>query len=78
MALLPQFIAPASPNKPLSFVLLGLVFISTGTIWCLFLALFGSFFSQTLRKNAHVSKWFLRANAGLFAYLGCRLATTRQ
>lgn len=78
MALLPQFIAPASPNKPLSFVLLGLVFISTGTIWCLFLALFGSFFSQTLRKNAHVSKWLLRANAGLFAYLGYRLATARQ
>ncbi len=39
MALLPQFILPASPNKPLSFILLGLVFITTGTGWCLFLAL---------------------------------------
>jgi hypothetical protein len=39
MALLPQFILPASPNKPLSFILLGLVIITTGTGWCLFLAL---------------------------------------
>ena len=78
MALLPQFISPTSANKPLSFMMLGLVFITTGTIWCLFLALFASFFSETLRKNAHVTKWLLRANAGLFAYLGFRLATARQ
>jgi len=77
MALIPQFISPSSPNKSLSFVILGLVFITTGTVWCLFLALFASYFSQKLRKNSTISKWMLRANAGLFVYLGIRLATVQ-
>jgi threonine/homoserine/homoserine lactone efflux protein len=77
MALIPQFISPASPNKALSFIVLGLVFITTGTIWCLFLALFASYFSQKLRRSSIISKWMLRANAGLFTYLGIRLATAQ-
>jgi len=40
LALLPQFIAPASTNKPLAFMALGFTFITTGTIWCLILARF--------------------------------------
>ena len=75
MALIPQFISPASPNKALSFIILGLVFITTGTIWCLILALSASYFSQRFRKNSRTAKWMLRANAGLFTYLGIRLAT---
>ena len=54
-----------------------IVFITTGTGCCLFLALFASFFSTTLRENSHVTKWLLRANAVLFAYLGFSLATAR-
>jgi len=77
MALIPQFISASSPNKSLSFIILGLVFITTGTIWCLFLALFASYFSQKLRRNSTISKWMLRANAGLFVYLGIRLATVQ-
>lgn len=75
MALLPQFISANSPNKSLSFIILGLVFFTAGTIWCLCLALFVSYFSQRLRKNFYISKWLLRVNAGLFTYLGIRLAT---
>ncbi len=77
MALIPQFISPSSSNKSLSFVILGLVFITTGTLWCLCLALFASYFSQKFRKNFNVSKWMLRVNAGLFTYLGIRLATAQ-
>ena len=75
MALIPQFISPTSPNKALSFIILGLVFITTGTIWCLILALSASYFSQRFRKNSRTAKWMLRANAGLFTYLGIRLAS---
>lgn len=75
MAFLPQFISPASHNKALSFVVLGLVFFTTGTAWCMVVALFSSFFSQKLRRNLSISKWLMRANAGLFAYLGIRLAS---
>ena len=75
MALLPQFISASSPNKTVSFIILGLTFITTGSIWCFILALFSSFFSKKLRSNSTISKWLLRANAGLFTYLGIRLAT---
>ncbi len=77
MALLPQFISASSSNKSLSFIILGLVFIVTGTIWGLFLALFSSLFSKSLRKNAVISKWLIRVNAGLFTCLGIRLATAQ-
>jgi threonine/homoserine/homoserine lactone efflux protein len=74
MALLPQFISPASPNKTVSFILLGAVFIITGTIWCILLAIFSSYFSKKLRRNGAISKWLLRTNAALFTYLGIQLA----
>ncbi len=77
MALLPQFISATSPNKTLSFIILGLVFIVTGTIWCLLLAVFASYFSRKLRSNPAISRWLLRANAALFTYLGVQLATAR-
>jgi threonine/homoserine/homoserine lactone efflux protein len=38
LALLPQFISPASAHKTLAFLTLGATFITTGTIWCLVLA----------------------------------------
>ena len=75
MAFLPQFISPASPNKAISFIILGLVFFTTGTIWCMAVAVFSSFFSRSLRRNSSISRWLMRANAGLFAYLGIKLAT---
>lgn len=75
MALLPQFISPASPHKSLSFIILGLVFITTGTLWGLLLALFSSYFRQKLQNNATTSKWMLRVSSGLFTYLGIKLAT---
>lgn len=74
LALLPQFISPEASNKPLAFILLGLAFITTGTIWSILLAVFASYFSEKLRKNTRASKWMLRANAGLFGYLGVKLA----
>jgi threonine/homoserine/homoserine lactone efflux protein len=73
MALLPQFISPTSPSKLFSFIVLGIVFITTGTIWCLLLAVFASFFSKKLRSNTMMSKWLLRSNAVLFTYLGVQL-----
>lgn len=73
MALLPQFISPSCVNKPFTFIILGLVFITTGTIWCLLLAIFSSFFSEKLRSKPKISKWMLRFNAGLFGYLAFKL-----
>jgi len=44
LAFLPQFINPASPTKVLAFLILGLSFVTTGTVWCLVLAWFASVF----------------------------------
>ena len=77
LAFLPQFIDPASSMKVPAFILLGLTFVTTGTIWCLILAWSAGSFSQRLRENRPVMEWLNRAVGSLFVFLGARLAATR-
>jgi threonine/homoserine/homoserine lactone efflux protein len=77
LAFLPQFIDPASSTKIAAFILLGLTFVVTGTIWCLMLAWFASVFSERLRANETVSQWLNRTAGALFVFLGLRMATSR-
>ena len=77
LAFLPQFIDPASSTKVPAFILLGLTFVTTGTIWCLVLAWFASVFSERLRNNEMISQWLNRTAGALFVFLGFRLATAK-
>jgi RhtB (resistance to homoserine/threonine) family protein len=77
LAFLPQFISPASSAKVPAFILLGLTFVTTGTIWCLILAWFASAFSERLRNNETISQWLNRTAGALFVFLGLRLAATK-
>lgn len=77
LAFLPQFIDPASNTKVPAFILLGLTFVTTGTIWCLILAWFASVFSERLRANQTISQWLNRTAGTLFIFLGVRLATAK-
>jgi RhtB (resistance to homoserine/threonine) family protein len=77
LAFLPQFIDPASSMKVFAFLMLGLTFVTTGTIWCLILAWFASAFSERLRTNETIGQWLNRAAGALFVFLGLRLATAR-
>jgi threonine/homoserine/homoserine lactone efflux protein len=77
LAFLPQFIDPTSPAKIPAFLLLGLTFVTTGTIWCLILAWFASVFSERLRANRTVAQFLNRAVGSLFVFLGLRLATLK-
>jgi threonine/homoserine/homoserine lactone efflux protein len=77
LAFLPQFIDPATNNKILAFVTLGLTFVTTGTIWCLILAWFASSFSDRLRASETAGQWVNRAIGALFIFLGARLAATK-
>jgi threonine/homoserine/homoserine lactone efflux protein len=77
LAFLPQFIDPAAPAKVPAFLLLGLTFVTTGTVWCLILAWFAAVFSARLRGNQTIATWLNRAVGSLFVFLGARLATTR-
>lgn len=71
LAFLPQFIDAATPSKLAAFLVLGLTFVITGTIWCLILAWFASSLSTRLRGNATILN---RAVGSLFILLGLRLA----
>lgn len=74
LAFLPQFIDSATPSKTAAFLVLGLTFVITGTLWCLVLAWFSSAFSARLRGNATAAALLNRIVGSLFIFLGLRLA----
>lgn len=74
LAFLPQFVAADSAHKPLAFLTLGLIFICTGTLWCLVLAAFAARAANRLRSSEGAIAWVNRALGGLFIYLGIRVA----
>jgi threonine/homoserine/homoserine lactone efflux protein len=78
LALMPQFIGPTSDSKVLAFVALGLTFITTGTIWCLVLALSAAKLRDMFDRHPSRLTSFSRAAGGLFVILGVRLAASRQ
>ncbi|MEN8807592.1 MAG: LysE family translocator, partial [Desulfobacterales bacterium] len=77
LAFLPQFISASSPNKVLSFVLLGLIFITTGTIWCIVVALFSSAIAARLHDSGKTTGRLRKINGILFMLLGLKLAVSR-
>jgi threonine/homoserine/homoserine lactone efflux protein len=78
LAFLPQFIDAEAPSKTVAFLLLGLTFVTTGTIWCLILAWFSSAFSARLRENQTITAWLNRTVGALFIFLGLRLAVAAR
>lgn len=74
LAFLPQFVAADSPHKTLAFLLLGLIFISSGTLWCLGVAAFAARAASRIRQSDSVRIWINRVLGGMFVYLGCRVA----
>ena len=76
LAFLPQFISASSPNKVLSFIMLGLIFITTGTIWCTIVALFSSAIASRLHDTGRNTGWLRQINGLLLMLLGLKLAVT--
>jgi threonine/homoserine/homoserine lactone efflux protein len=74
LAFLPQFVAADSPHKTLAFLLLGLIFIFNGTLWCLAVAAFAARAASRIRQSHGVIAWINRVLGGLFVYLGIRVA----
>ena len=73
LSLLPQFINPHYTNGPIPFLILGLTFTTTGTIWCLFLAHSASYVTKTLRNNERIGKWMQKISGIVFIGLGISL-----
>jgi threonine/homoserine/homoserine lactone efflux protein len=55
-------------------VLLGLIFIFNGTLWCLGVAAFAARAASRVRRSGRALALLHRALGGLFVYLGIRVA----
>lgn len=78
IAFLPQFINPEYTKSSLPFLILGITFLTTGTIWCLFLALFASKLSHKIRENYVIKKWLDKITGSIFIALGIKLALSKK
>lgn len=74
LAFLPQFVAADSPHRAAAFLLLGLIFVFNGTIWCVGVAGFAARAAGRVRQSGQALLWINRALGGLFVYLGVRVA----
>ncbi len=74
LAFLPQFVDAEAPHKALAFMVLGLMFIGTGGIWCLLVAVFAARAARRVRQSGKALVWINRALGGVFIYLGIRVA----
>lgn len=73
LAFLPQFINIEHANNTIPFLILGLTFVFTGTIWCLILASFASKFSKKIRNNDKIKYWLDKITGIIFILLGLKL-----
>ena len=74
LALIPQFIAPGAAHPGLAFLVLGLTFVATGTLWCLFVAVAAGAVHRRLAGTGRAAVWLKRLGGGLLVGLGARLA----
>jgi threonine/homoserine/homoserine lactone efflux protein len=74
LAFLPQFVAADSAHKAFAFLLLGLIFVCNGTLWCLGVAALAARAAGRVRQSHQAWRWINRALGGLFVYLGARVA----
>jgi threonine/homoserine/homoserine lactone efflux protein len=74
LAFLPQFVSADSPHKAVAFLLLGLIFVSNGTLWCLGVAAFAARTANRVKRSGKAVLWINRGLGGMFVYLGARIA----
>ena len=74
LAFLPQFVDADAPRKAVAFLGLGMIFITSGTLWCFGLAAFAARAAGRIRQSGRALLWVNRALGGLFVYLGIRIA----
>jgi threonine/homoserine/homoserine lactone efflux protein len=74
LAFLPQFVDADAPHKAVAFLVLGMIFITSGTLWCLAVAAFAARAAVRIRQSGRALLWTNRALGGLFVYLGVRIA----
>ena len=77
LALLPQFVNPHNVNGPIPFLLLGVTFMTTGTVWCLILAYSASTITKALRNNNKFGKIMQKVSGVILIGLGVKILTDK-
>jgi threonine/homoserine/homoserine lactone efflux protein len=70
LALLPQFVSPDNTYGPIPFLILGLTFFSTSSVWCTVVAFVASFVSRLLNKNQKISVVATKITGIIYILLG--------
>lgn len=78
LSFMPQFIDPQSYYGILPFLLLGLTFIVTGTLWLLMVVYFSSQVSGLLRRNSLAATITDKACGSIYFLLGIKLLTSER
>ena len=68
---------PAASSKLLAFLFLGATFITTGTIWCVILALAAAKIASLIKARELAGTVARRAAGTLFFGLGVKLAVSK-
>jgi len=76
MAFLPQFINPSSKSTVLPFLALGGTFVTTGTLWCMVLAVFASAIFGRLKTSRIMTELINKACGITLIGLGIKVALT--
>lgn len=78
LAFLPQFIDPESPTKIAAFVALGLTFVATGGVWCVFLAIAAASVRRFFTGHPAAFTRLSQTAGALIVLLGVRLAVAQR
>ena len=74
LSFLPQFVDPQTELIFTPFVVLGMVFFTTGSIWCMVLVYGSSWLTDKLRNKTSAGVLLKKLTGALFIGLGIRLA----
>ena len=77
LTFLPQFVDPHTQYGAISFLFLGATFLTTGTVWCLLLAIFASMATDTLRNSNKASALLNKFAGIIYMLLGFNLIRSR-
>lgn len=78
LSFLPQFIEPQNQYGALPFILLGLTFILTGTIWLLILVYFSASITTLLRQSSAAAKLMDKVCGSIYLLLGIKLLAAER
>jgi RhtB (resistance to homoserine/threonine) family protein len=78
IAFLPQFVDPSAQNTVLPFLVLGSTFITTGTLWCLFLAAFAASIFERLKNDRRTASIINKVCGLTLIGLGIKVALSKR